>query len=1275
MKLQLPKSTKAVINGCLGMGLLLQAIVGTTTAQAQTSERGAYQMPYTRYEADVAARSTNAQVIQTTNFDIQSTAAEASQQKYINLPAQNSWVEWTVTTPGDGVTMRYTMPDSSDGNGLNGSVDVYINGQLDKTVAITSHWAWQYFVNKEPENTPHAFADTDYIGMRFDETHFRLSRSLNPGDKIRIQKNTNDGLAYGIDFIELEPVPTALGKPAGYVSITDFGATPNDTTSDLAAFNSAVAAAGAAGTGVYLPPGKWDFNNKVLLNTSNIGIKGAGMWYTEIYYSNPAKFSGGILARASNVDISDIYFNTINNRRFNNPGDYMIYKAFMGTYGNNSKFTRVWAEHFEVGAWLGGYDAPYPVDVTTNLTISQARFRNNYADGINFSQGTNNSTVEQTNIRNSGDDGLAMWPSNSPAVPEETNNTFRFNTVEHVFRAGGVAIFGGKDHKVHNMLIRDCFGGAAIRFTTDFPGYTFSQQGLYRIYDVDIFNCGTSYDLWHQKRGAVEFNTPNGVSNMQFDNIKIVNSQRHGIQMVGGNYNNITFNNTIIDGTGKDAFVRNVAMNSYGGVGIYAEVNSGKATFNNAAISNFEDQAVVNQNTNFQLIVTDAPVPLQGISFAANQITMANGDTRGVDVIFNPPQATNKNVTWTTSDASTVAITPAGSGSATLTAMKVGTATITARAQDGNFAASLTVTVTPAVSIAVISDTASESGATASVRISAPQISSSISVGYVVSGTASTSDYIASPSLSGTVTLSPTKTEQIINISAIDDSLFEGKETLMITLQPGAGYQLSNSINATINILDNELPACTSPAIGFTASAPVVDTTIDSIWNTVPSRSIDNLTLGARPGDYSGKWRAIATADRLFLLVEVGDATKTNDSGTSWWEDDVIEIFIDGNNSKGTSYDGANDFQLGFRWNDASIQVGGNSVSRTTGITKSMYSTASGYNLEVSIPWTTIGVTPAVGDRIGLDVSVDDDDNGGTRDSQMTSFATTPMGWSDPSLFGSVYITSCSGNVSTSSSSAPSSSLPSSAPSSVSSSSRSSSSSLVSSSSSVAPVNHAPTAEAGIDQSLVAGTGSANLQGAASDPDGNPLTLSWTQVSGPTVSITSPSSLNTSVVGLTDGNVYVFRLTASDGQLSTSDDVAITVASAPATSYRILNRWKNNYLYDAGDYVSYGMNTSSNTYKWVVENVGNGYIELRNLGTGDYMHIENLTGRVQATARNTAWESSKWLLENSDSGFVRIKNRWQSNQYIHVENQTGYAQHGLIYPVWWSAQWKLEPAQ
>ena len=48
---------------------------------------------------------------------------------------------------------------------------------------------------------------------------------------------------------------------------------------------------------------------------------------------------------------------------------------------------------------------------TDELTVSNSRIRNNFADGVNFAQGTRNSKVQNSNVRGNGDDGLAIWSS------------------------------------------------------------------------------------------------------------------------------------------------------------------------------------------------------------------------------------------------------------------------------------------------------------------------------------------------------------------------------------------------------------------------------------------------------------------------------------------------------------------------------------------------------------------------------------------------------------------------------------------------------------------------------------------------------------------------------------------------------------------------------------------------------------------------------------------------------------------------------------------------
>jgi hypothetical protein len=128
----------------------------------------------------------------------------------------------------------------------------------------------------------------------------------------------------------------------------------------------------------------------------------------------------------------------------------------------------------------------------------------------------------------------------------------------------------------------------------------------------------------------------------------------------------------------------------------------------------------------------------------------------------------------------------------------------------------------------------------------------------------------------------------------------------------------------------------------------------------------------------------------------------------------------------------------------------------------------------------------------------------------------------------------------------------------------------------------------------------------------------------------------------------------------------------PSSSYYLKNRWQNTYLYDAGDRVRYNATRSGTSYQWVLEDVGGGQRELRNVGTGEYMHVENLMGYVQCTSRTPGWGSARWTTEDAGSGFIRIKNAWQNTSYIHVENLAGHAQYGTINTAWMSAQWLLE---
>ena len=84
-------------------------------------------MPYTRYDTEEAVLGGGASLVFSPNHDEWNIASQGSKQNYITLPSSGAYAEWTMKTIGRGITMRFTLPDSKDGMGQKGSLDVYLN--------------------------------------------------------------------------------------------------------------------------------------------------------------------------------------------------------------------------------------------------------------------------------------------------------------------------------------------------------------------------------------------------------------------------------------------------------------------------------------------------------------------------------------------------------------------------------------------------------------------------------------------------------------------------------------------------------------------------------------------------------------------------------------------------------------------------------------------------------------------------------------------------------------------------------------------------------------------------------------------------------------------------------------------------------------------------------------------------------------------------------------------------------------------------------------------
>src|SRR6478735_2311729 len=75
---------------------------------------GYYDAPYSRYEADLGTLANGAAATSKSynQWDLQS---EASEQVCVNLPNTNSSIQWTISADGDGLVVRYCVPEGQTG--------------------------------------------------------------------------------------------------------------------------------------------------------------------------------------------------------------------------------------------------------------------------------------------------------------------------------------------------------------------------------------------------------------------------------------------------------------------------------------------------------------------------------------------------------------------------------------------------------------------------------------------------------------------------------------------------------------------------------------------------------------------------------------------------------------------------------------------------------------------------------------------------------------------------------------------------------------------------------------------------------------------------------------------------------------------------------------------------------------------------------------------------------------------------------------------------------
>jgi hypothetical protein len=205
------------------------------------------------------------------------------------------------------------------------------------------------------------------------------------------------------------------------------------------------------------------------------------------------------------------------------------------------------------------------------------------------------------------------------------------------------------------------------------------------------------------------------------------------------------------------------------------------------------------------------------------------------------------------------------------------------------------------------------------------------------------------------------------------------------------------------------------------ATIPAGSPTLDGVQEAAWSESEEHKCLYTIMGDpasdnadLSASWRALWDTEYLYLFVDVNDEDLRNDQpleGESW-NDDSVEILIDIGNDDLTEY-GEDDEQYRVAWgtwelesywhgNYAGIEI----FVLTKNVGSGVGGRGDGYTIEIKFPWETLDVNDrgltTLGDLLGIEVQVNDDDDGGSQDTQISWYNNSGDAWRDPSQLGTV---------------------------------------------------------------------------------------------------------------------------------------------------------------------------------------------------------------------------------------------------------------------------------
>jgi regulation of enolase protein 1 (concanavalin A-like superfamily) len=553
----------------------------------------------------------------------------------------------------------------------------------------------------------------------------------------------------------------------------------------------------------------------------------------------------------------------------------------------------------------------------------------------------------------------------------------------------------------------------------------------------------------------------------------------------------------------------------------------------------------------------------------------------------------------------------------------------------------------PSVGFAASTSSVAENAGTSGILVSLSALSSaSVSVDYSVSGGTATgggTDYTLN---NGTLTFAPGELVKTIPLTLINDTLIEGPETVIVALANAAGANPGSVVVHTLTILDDDFPLVSIVATDANAAEAGLDPGVFTVTRTgqIGAALTVQLTLSGTAtsgSDYN------AIASPLSLTIPAGSASatitvtpiqdaliegpetvietiNTNASYTvdvpsvatvTIADDDRSTVSIVANDPFSTETPGdTGQFTLTRTAPSTAALTVNLTIAGTATNTADYATIASSITFAANQTSTTITVSPVddlitEGDEdVVISITANINYDIGT-----SSFGVVTIQDNDyPPV---VYITSPAGN--------------------------------------------APLLASG--QGLVV---SANV---SDDGLPQPLTMLWTQASGPGTATFATPTLSTSPVTFSADGVYVLKITANDGQFIVSDQVTVVVGSvanaadwiaqdmSPTTQQRG-SSWKVGTSYIlTGMAAGYASTGSDGAHLMARQVSGDGSIVAR---------LTTLTGAAATplagvTIRDSFARSSNRAVLGYTAGTLQFRTRTSASA-----NDTVVTQSSITLPVW-----------